>query len=194
MRGEQVLQGAARSRTSNFTRRHYSALILLEGYFQLANAAVGHKINLLCIMNRTILIVEDEESDVLLMRLAMKKVGVVNPIQIVSHGQEALEYLQGTGKFGSRVEFPMPSLVLLDLKLPGLSGLEVLEWLRRQPQFQSLIVIMLSSSKEPKDIQAAYRAGANAYVAKPPSVEKRLVLAQSIKDFWIAQNLPVPVA
>ena len=141
-------------------------------------------------MNQTILIVEDEESDVLLMRLAMKKAGVSNPIQVAANGKEALDYFQGTGKFARRADFPLPSLVLLDLKLPDVTGLEVLKWMRERLHFKPMIVIMLSSSKETRDVQAAYRWGANAYVAKPPSVEKRLVLAQAIKDFWLGQNIP----
>src|SRR5262249_50983793 len=124
------------------------------------------------IMSQTILIVEDEQSDVLLLRLALQKVGVINPMQVVTSGREALDYLEGTGKYSQRDMFPLPFLVLLDLKLPYVMGLDVLKWMRQKGQFKSTIVIALSSSKEGRDVAAAYEAGANAYLVKPPSVEK----------------------
>jgi CheY-like chemotaxis protein len=143
-------------------------------------------------MSQTILIVEDEQSDVLLLRLALQKVGVANPMQVVTTGREALEYLEGAGKFSQRAEFPLPFLVLLDLKLPYVMGLEVLKWMRQKAGFKSTIVIAFSSSKEGRDVVAAYEAGANAYLVKPPSVEKRLVMAQAIKDFWLTHNQSAP--
>src|SRR5262249_26181549 len=140
-------------------------------------------------MSGTILLVEDEQSDVLLLRLALQKVGVTNPMQVVTSGREALDYLEGTGKFSRRDAFPLPFLVLLDLKLPYVMGLDVLTWMRQKKELKSTIVIVFSSSKEARDVARAYEAGANAYLVKPPSVEKRLVMAQAIKDFWLIHNL-----
>jgi CheY-like chemotaxis protein len=139
---------------------------------------------------RTILLVEDEENDVFFMQRAMKKVGVLNSIQVASDGQQAIDYFQGTGKFANRREFPLPCLVLLDLKLPHVMGLDVLKWIRQQPEVAAIVVIILSSSKEEADIATAYRLGANGYLVKPPDVSKLDDMAKSIKDFWLTQNTP----
>src|SRR5579863_6485411 len=116
------------------------------------------------------------------MREAMKKAGVLDPIQVVSNGQEAIDYFQGIGKFANREESPLPCLVLLDLKLPRVMGLDVLKWIRQQPEV-SAIVIVLTSSKEEADIAAAYRLGANGYLVKPPDVNQLTDMAKAIKDF-----------
>jgi len=142
-------------------------------------------------MPRTILLVEDEENDVFFMQEAMKKAGVLNPIRVASDGQQAIDYFKGAGKFGNRQEFPLPCLVLLDLKLPYVMGLDVLKWIRQQPEAPAIVVI-LSSSREEEDIATAYRSGANGYLVKPPDVNKLLDIAKSIKDFWLTQNTPPP--
>src|SRR3954462_11300887 len=107
---------------------------------------------------KTILQVEDDPNDVFLLQHAMKKVGVLNPIQVATDGQEAIDYLYGAGRFADREEFPFPALVLLDLKLPYVMGLEVLGWIRNQPA-RALPVIMLTASAEEADIAASYRLG-----------------------------------
>jgi two-component system response regulator len=140
-------------------------------------------------MARTILLVEDEPNDVFFMQQAMQKAGVVNPIQVASNGQQAIDYLKGAGKFANRAEFPLPCLVLLDLKLPYVMGLDVLRWIRQQHGLP-VIVVILSSSKEEEDIATAYRLGANGYLVKPPDLGKLLDMAKSIKDFWLTQNTP----
>ena len=137
--------------------------------------------------------VEDGEDDVFFMRQAMKKAGVVNPIQVASDGQQAIDYFQGTGRFVNRVEFPLPYLVLLDLKLPHVMGLDVLKWIRQDSEAAAIVVI-LSSSKEEADIATAYRLGANGYLVKPLDVDKLDDMAKSIKDFWLTQNTPPPEA
>jgi CheY-like chemotaxis protein len=140
-------------------------------------------------MARTILLVEDEANDVYFMQEAMKKAGVVNPIRVASDGRQAIDYFKGAGNFANREEFPLPCLVLLDLKLPYVMGLEVLKWIRQRPELQ-VIVIILSSSKDEEDIATAYRLGANGYLVKPPDLGKLLDMAKSIKDFWLTQNIP----
>src|ERR1051325_18608 len=142
-------------------------------------------------MPRAVLLVEDEPNDVFFMQQAMKKAGVVNPIQVASDGQQAIDYFKGAGKFANREEYPRPCLVLLDLKLPYVMGLDVLKWIRQQPELP-VIVVILTSSKEEADIATAYRLGANAYLVKPPDVGKLLDMAKSIKDFWQTQNTPPP--
>ena len=136
----------------------------------------------------TILVVEDEESDVFFLQKAFAKVGLTNPVQVAAHGGEALSYLQGTGKYADREAFPLPYLILLDLKLPHVLGLDVLKWIREQPQFKSTIVVILTSSEETADVDKAYALGANGYLVKPADAGQLLGLAQSIKDFWLTQN------
>jgi two-component system response regulator len=135
--------------------------------------------------------VEDEENDVFFMQEAMKKAGVSNPIRVASDGQQAIDYFKGAGKFANREEFPMPCLVVLDLKLPYVMGLDVLKWIRQQAQVPAIVVI-LTSSKEEEDIATAYRWGANAYLCKPSDTTKLQDMAKSIKDFWLTQNTPPP--
>ena len=115
---------------------------------------------------KTILQVEDDPNDVLFLRRAMEKVGEANLIQVASNGREAIAYLEGSGKFSDRAQFPFPWLVLLDLKLPYVMGLDVLKWIRKQP-WPALPVVMLTASAEDIDIAAAYRLGANAFLRKP---------------------------
>jgi CheY-like chemotaxis protein len=143
-------------------------------------------------VTKTILLVEDEENDVFFMQQAMRKAGVANPIQVASNGQEAIDYFKGAGKFANREEFPLPCLVLLDLKLPNVMGLDVLKWIRQQPEVTAIVVI-LSSSNEEADIATAYRLGANGYLVKPPDVSKLTEIAKSIKDFWLTQNTIPPL-
>jgi len=144
-------------------------------------------------VTRTILLVEDDENDMFFLQRAMKNAGVPNPIQIASDGQQAIDYFQGTGKFANREEFPLPYLVLLDLKLPRVMGLDVLKWIRQQPEVAA-IVIILSSSKEEADVATAYRLGANGYLVKPAEASQLNDMAKSIKDFWLSQNTPPPEA
>ncbi|HUS37731.1 MAG TPA: response regulator [Verrucomicrobiae bacterium] len=137
-------------------------------------------------MNEPILLVEDEENDIFFMTDAFNRLGIVN-FQIVTDGQQAVDYLRGEGKFSDRSQFPMPTIVLLDLKLPFIMGLDVLKRIRERPG--GPIVIILSASSDPRDISSGYAAGANAYLVKPSSVEGLLNLVRSIKDFWLTHNV-----
>ena len=141
----------------------------------------------------TILLVEDETSDAYFMRWAVNKAGVVNPIHLATDGQEAIDYFKGAGRFADRKEFPVPCLVLLDLKLPYVMGLDVLKWIRQQPEVAA-IVIILSSSAAKADITAAYLLGANAFLIKPSEAYQLLDMVKSIKDFWLMQNTPPAVS
>src|ERR1700733_13513141 len=112
-------------------------------------------------MSNTILLVEDEVNDVFFMKHAFMEIGLDNPMQVATDGREAINYLSGVDKYADRERFPLPCLVLLDLKLPRVMGLEVLKWIREQPELETLIVIILSSSQLMPDIEWAYRLGAN---------------------------------
>lgn len=137
---------------------------------------------------KPILLVEDDENDVFFLMRALKKAGVECPLHVASDGQQALDYLEGNGRFADRSEFPSPDLVLLDLKLPQVKGLDVLKRAREVCP-RKLIIIILSSSRNDADISEAYRLGANAYVSKPGSFEGLVELVRLIKDFWLKHNL-----
>lgn len=136
---------------------------------------------------KPILQVEDDVNDVFFLQHAMTKAEVPNPIQVVNDGQQAIDYLKGAGKFADRGQFPLPCLVLLDLKLPYVMGLDVLKWIREQSG-PTLVVIMLTASAEGADIASAYRLGANAFLTKPSEATKLVEMAKVIKDFWLTYN------
>jgi len=142
-------------------------------------------------MTTTILQVEDDPNDVYLFQHAMKKAGFTSPIQVASDGKQAIEYLDGKGKFADRKSFPLPGLVLLDLKLPYVMGLDVLKWIRQQPGVATVVVVLTASAQE-SDIASAYRLGANGYLIKPAEADKLQDMARAIKDFWLTQNTPPP--
>jgi CheY-like chemotaxis protein len=129
-----------------------------------------------------VLYAEDEENDVFLMQRAFRKAGIKNPLQTASDGAEAIRYLQGAGDYADRRRFPLPCLVLLDLNLPRRSGLEVLKWIREQPSFAHLPVVILTSSNQHRDIASAYQLKANGYLVKPPSSEKLIELVATLRD------------
>jgi CheY-like chemotaxis protein len=138
--------------------------------------------------NRALLLVEDNEDDVFLMKRALKGARVVNPLLVVEDGQQAVDYLGGAGKFADREQYPLPAVVFLDLKLPLLSGHDVLAWIRRQRELESLVVIVLTSSNEPSDLNRCYALGANSYVVKPPTPEQLEELAKAFKWYWLEYN------
>jgi len=138
--------------------------------------------------NATILLVEDDPNDLLFMKMALEDAGLKNPVAVAKDGNEAVAYLGGTGRFADRKKHPLPCLVLLDLKLPHVMGLDVLKWARTKSELRSIIVLVMTSSSHPGDIQAAYQLGANAYLVKPSSFDQLRVLAHSVKDFWLVHN------
>lgn len=137
---------------------------------------------------KPILLVEDNDDDVFLMKRALKGARITNPLYVVDDGQRAIDYLAGTGKFSDRQSHPFPAVIFLDLKLPMKSGLDVLEWIRSQPNFEDLIVLVLTSSSEPSDLKRAYSLGANSYLVKPPTADQLLDLAKAFKWYWLEFN------
>jgi CheY-like chemotaxis protein len=135
-----------------------------------------------------ILVAEDDENDVTFLRRAFRQAEITNPLQIVSDGQAVIDYLSGVGEFADRAQYPIPCLVLLDLKMPRKTGMEALAWIRGSGSFYSVPVIMLTSSVHPAEIGAAYQTGANAFVTKPSDTVDRTELAQMIKGFWLIFN------
>ena len=132
-----------------------------------------------------ILLVEDNEDDVFLMMHALNGAGVSNPVFVVETGQQAVDYLAGTGTFQDRSRYPMPVVVFLDLKLPLMSGHEVLAWIRSQRLLESLVVVVLTSSNEPSDVRRSYSLGANSYLVKPLNARQVIDLAKAFNWSWL---------
>jgi CheY-like chemotaxis protein len=141
-----------------------------------------------------VLIVEDSEDHVFLLRLAFERAGIGNPVRAVSSGEEAIAYLGGTGGFFDRAMFPLPLVVLLDLKMPGKDGLEVLEWIRKQPGLKGLMVVMLSSSDLARDVNLAYELGVNAFLTKPIDLDRLVEMMRAFRDFFLCAATPPDVS
>ena len=137
----------------------------------------------------TVLLVEDNIDDVLLTQRAFRKAGVQASLRVAADGDEAVAYLRGDGAYGDRTAHPKPALVLLDWKLPKRSGREVLQWVRQQPQFVALPVVVLTSSREQEDIDRAYGAGANSYLQKPVMLENLTELSSRLEGYWLRTNV-----
>jgi len=135
-----------------------------------------------------VLLVEDDENDRLLIERAFDKGRIANPIHSVTNGEDAVAYLAGSGVYANREEHPLPVMMLLDLKLPRKSGLEVLAWVREQVGLKRLPVVVLTSSREAVDINRAYDLGANSYLVKPVGFESLFELAKSLNLYWLMLN------
>jgi CheY-like chemotaxis protein len=135
--------------------------------------------------SQVILLAEDRDDDLAVIQRAFKRAGVVNPIQVVRDGEEAVAYLRGEGKFANRAEFPLPSLLLLDLKMPRMDGFEVLKWLRQQPGLSALRVVVLTSSDAIRDVNTAYHLGANSFMVKPMDFDDTVQMSRFLSDYWL---------
>lgn len=134
-----------------------------------------------------ILYAEDDENDAFLVQHAFTKAGINSQLIVVNSGKAVIEYLSGHAETPDP-STPLPRLILLDLNMPGTSGLEVLKWIRNTPQLSTLVVVMLTSSNQEADIHRAYIQGANGYLVKPSKVDELIVMVKAIKDFWLLQN------
>ena len=141
----------------------------------------------------TLLVVEDNMDDFLLLKRAMRNAKLQNPLQHVDDGEKAIQYLSGTASFDDRLRYPMPLIVLLDLKLPRRSGFEVLEWLRAQEGLRRLPVVVLTSSNQDQDIKKSYDLGANSYLVKPGTFEDLIKLTQVVDTYWVLCNKRAPM-
>jgi two-component system response regulator len=138
--------------------------------------------------NKVILLVEDNPRDEALTLRALKKSNIVNDVIVVRDGVEALDYLFGTGTHAGRDTTALPQVMLLDLKLPKVDGLEVLRRLRRDPRTQRLPVVVFTSSSEEEDIISSYSLGANSYVRKPIEFEQFLEATKQLGLYWLVLN------
>jgi CheY-like chemotaxis protein len=135
----------------------------------------------------TVLYVEDEESDATFMRMAFARQGMESALKVVGDGREAIEYLSGAGKYAERREYPLPSVVLLDLNLPQVPGFEVLKWMRNHPDFAWTPAVVFSSSTREDDRLKALELGANEFVGKPSSGMKFGEVVEMLKERWLGQ-------
>jgi len=135
-----------------------------------------------------ILVADDSEEDILLIQKAFVRAHVPNPIFVVRGGAEAISYLKGEGRYSRRDEFPLPDLMLLDLKMPGEDGFDVLRWIGQQPGLRSMRIVVLTSSDHIRDVNQAYRLGANSFMVKPSDFQNFVELGKSLQTYWLHQS------
>lgn len=134
-----------------------------------------------------ILLVEDSEDNVFLVRHAMHKAGVTARLEVTTSGEQALEYLRGINGYSDWHQFPLPSIVLLDLKMPGMDGFDVLKWIRQQPGLKALRIAMLTSSESPAEIKMAHELGANIFLTKPVELDRLIQIMKTLNQHWLDQ-------
>ena len=139
-------------------------------------------------LDADILLVEDDPNDAELVRRALKRAGATASIMHVQDGAEALDYLRGRGAYAGRSGHAQPKLVLLDLKLPKLTGLEVLREVRAHPELKRQVVVMLTSSREERDLHEAYQCGVNSYVVKAVNFEELMDSLSRLAHYWLRVN------
>src|SRR3954454_2223537 len=135
-----------------------------------------------------ILLAEDEENDVYLMQHAFATAGLQNPLIAVESGAAAIAYLSGSGEYANRQRYPLPCLILVDLKMPGTSGFDFLAWLKQHVHFRHVPAIVLATSDEPRDRKRATELGAAAYWAKTLKLDSLMRMALELGDTWIARH------
>src|SRR5687767_6080744 len=136
----------------------------------------------------SVLVIEDNADDASLMQRAIEKAGIKGVVHIVNDGRQAVEYLKAVPPFQDRKTYPLPELVMLDLQLPHMHGLKVLEWIRSQPQFCSMVVVVFSSSNKASDVQLAYKLGCNSYLLKPTTLDLLYDTVGTIAAYWLRLN------
>lgn len=139
-----------------------------------------------------ILLVEDDPDDLFLMERALLKTRLSVPLHHAKNGQEAIDYLQAVGPYSDRSRFPLPALILLDLKMPFVDGFEVLFWLKQNPALHHFPVIVLTSSLEESDRQKALELGARGFFIKPPTRESLLQMLQLVPGFPLPSSASAP--
>jgi CheY-like chemotaxis protein len=137
---------------------------------------------------RTILLIEDESADAALMLRGFEKARVMNPLVHLTNGDEALAYLAGFREYADRRKHPLPALILLDLKLPGMTGIQLLQWMRVQGEIRRIPVVVLTSDDNPDTIDAAYDLGANSYLVSPGNSAEIVRMVEAIQRYWVKLN------
>jgi CheY-like chemotaxis protein len=138
----------------------------------------------------TIMVVEDDPNDQVLIERAFRKIGVTDPIQIVGSGSEAIAYMMGEGKYRDRQKYAYPTFIMTDLKMPNGDGFAVLEFLKGNPQWKVIPTIVLSASADLDDIKKAYMLGASSFHVKPQSHDELRQLLRVINAYWMTCQVP----
>ena len=139
-------------------------------------------------MAHNYLIAEDDQDTQLLIERAFKQADLSAPLHFTNDGQHTIDYLAGNGTHADRARFPMPAILLLDLKMPFRDGFEVLRWIRSEPRLRKLVVIMFSGSSLEKDVEEAFNLGVNSFVMKPVSFSELLQVIMAIHHYWFGCN------
>jgi len=137
-----------------------------------------------------ILLAEDDDNDAFGMELAFENVGLARRVRRVCDGDQAIDYLRGDGEYRDRAKYPLPSLLLLDLKMAGQDGFAVLEWVRANPRWKNLVTVVLTSSENPADMEKAYALGANSYLVKPSSFASFANMLKLLEGYWSINQVP----
>ena len=135
-----------------------------------------------------ILAAEDNPFDAFLLKRAFLKAGINVPMDVVTDGQEVIDYLNGEEPYSDRKQHPIPTVLVLDLKMPRLSGFDVIEWIRRQPGLRRLPILVLTSSNLSRDVNRAYDLGANSYLVKPSELQDLEQVAAAVERYWLKIN------
>jgi CheY-like chemotaxis protein len=141
------------------------------------------------LVRKTVLVADDDINDISLLKRAFLRAGIDVHMKIARDGEEVIQYLQGGQPFSDREAFPLPKLLLLDLKMPRADGFEVLEWVRKQADLRRMLVVVMTSSDEPEDINRAYDLGANSFLRKPDDFTNLIKISQKLHDYWMETNL-----
>jgi CheY-like chemotaxis protein len=136
----------------------------------------------------SVLYAEDEPDDIFFMERAFKEAGIEQPLYSVPDGQEVIAYLSGAGQYADRTQYPLPGLILLDINMPQMSGLDVLKWIRATPAVCTTPVLVLSSSSHEKDVEQASLLGANGYLTKPGQPDRLVEIVRAFKDYWLVHD------
>ncbi len=137
----------------------------------------------------SILLIEDDPNDQILIRRAVKKANILNSVFVLGDGEKAIQYLSGEKDYSDRSKHPLPILIILDLKMPKVSGLDVIEYVKKQPLIKRIPIIVLTSSKDTSDINSAYDLGVNSYLVKPVKFEDLVNIMVNMASFWISSNI-----
>ena len=138
----------------------------------------------------TIMLVDDDANDLILIEKAFREIGVRNPIHAINGGQEAIAYMMGEGKYADRKMYEYPTFIATDLKMPGTDGFAVLEYLKKNPEWAVIPTVVLTSSRDPDDIKRSYTLGASSYHVKPSSPNGLRQLLKVLHDYWMTCEVP----
>jgi CheY-like chemotaxis protein len=137
-----------------------------------------------------ILLLEDEEHDIFFVKQATQMGGKSHDVHAVRNGLEAIDYLRGEGQYGNREAYPLPNVIMTDLKMPCMDGFEFLQWVRDHPEHQIIPVIVYTSSSMETDVRKAYRLGANSYIVKPSSLHQMVDVLRATWEYWSRCECP----